>query len=32
MYRVIEAFDLPVTAWDCDDTDMSLDDCQRIDY
>jgi len=31
LFRVVDAFDLPVTVWDCDVTDESLDDCQQID-
>jgi hypothetical protein len=30
LFRVVDAFDLPVTVWDCDVTDESLGDCQRI--
>ena len=28
--RIVWAFDLPVTIWDCDPVDMSLDACQVV--
>jgi hypothetical protein len=31
LYRVVQDYDLPLTIWDCDLTDPSLDKCQRME-
>jgi hypothetical protein len=32
LYRVVQDYRLPLTIWDCEVTDLRLDQCQRIDF